>query len=306
MRIIKNKNIIITVLSFIFGIILSGMFIVLVTSCIRDIKDCIRYEKVYQNPVVVTGTICDIDIEEDSEGDETYKVYISYTVDGTEYKAQYMSTDSSGSVPDRGEKFTIEVNPDDHSELLKNMISPSFLYFSVPILIMTATFVICNGTSKILLNKKGEADEERIKKDLYVTVFTRSTGKILLFISVAAAALYLRFPFIFHPWLIAVAVVLLVAAAFFIGKNIKNINQIRREEYKIVKSTLYNKYEKSSDDSTNYYLCYRDTEAEWERSVSSAKYSSATPGETVTTVYIGIGEEKKPSIVYDIDGTQKL
>ena len=67
MRIIKNKNIIITVLSFIFGIILSGMFIVLMTSSIREIKDCIRYEKVYQNPVVVTGTICDIDVEEEVE-----------------------------------------------------------------------------------------------------------------------------------------------------------------------------------------------------------------------------------------------
>ncbi len=67
---------------------------------------------------------------------------------------------------------------------------------------------------------------------------------------------------------------------------------------------VYDKNEKSDDDSTTYWLCYRDTEHEWKRSVSAKKYHSVEAGTTITSVYIG--NATQPEIVYDIDGTVKV
>ena len=153
--------------------------------------------------------------------------------------------------------------------------------------------------------KKNKDDyEDKIKRDIKTVILTRWSDKIFTVPAIGAAALYLRFPFVFPKATIIIAAVFLLIAGIFIFRNIRCLNLIKNNEYTIVKSTLYDKRIQSGEDSNTYYLHYRDTENEWKCIVPLYKYDTAVIGTSVRTVYLnGI---KKPIISYDTDGTIKV
>ena len=107
-----------------------GILLVLTTvSSAVIIYDCLRYEKVYLDPIIVQGTITQHSEYEDSEGDTTYYAHITYTVDGKKYTIKYDSYGSESKLPALGTTHTISVNPDNHSELINNITESKYIIF---------------------------------------------------------------------------------------------------------------------------------------------------------------------------------
>lgn len=268
------------------------------------IYDCLRYEKVYLNPIIVQGTITEHSEYEDSEGDTTYYAHITYTVDGKKYTIEYDSSGSESKLPALGTKHTISVNPDNHSELINKITNSKNAIFILPFFIAGIIIIVCILAREKLLKKNKDDYEDKIKRDIKTVILTRRSDKIFTVLAIGAAALYLRFPFVFSKAIIITAAVFLLIAGIFIFRNIKCLNLIKNDEYTIVKSTLYNKRIQSGEDSDTYFLHYRDTENEWTCTVPQKKYDTAVIGTSVKTVYLnGI---KNPLISYDTDGTIKV
>ena len=268
------------------------------------IYNCLRYEKVYLNPIIVQGTITEYSEYEDSEGDTTYYAHITYTVDGKEYTIKYDSYGSESKLPALGTTYTISVNPNNHSELMNNITNSKYIIFILPFFIAGIIIIVCILGREKLLQKNKDNYEDRIKRDIKAVILTRRSDKIFTILAIGAAALYLRFPFVFSKAIIITAAVFLLIAGIFIFRNIRCLNLIKNDEYTIVKSTLYNKRIQSSEDSDTYYLHYRDTENEWKCIVSQNKYDTAVIGTNVKTVYLN--RIKNPIISYDTDGTIRV
>lgn len=298
---IEKNNKVMHTLSFIF----IGILLILTTvfSTVM-IYNCLRYEKVYLNPIIVQGTITKHSENEDSEGDTTYYAHITYTVDGKKYTIKYDSSGSESKLPALGTTHTISVNPDNHSELINNITNSKHIIFILPFFIAGIIIIVCSLAREKLLKKNKDDYEDRIKRDIKAVILTRRSDKIFTVPAIGAAALYLRFPFVFPKATIIIAAVFLLITGIFIFKNIKCLNLIKNNEYTIVKSTLYDKRIQRGEDSDTYHLYYRDTENAWSCTVSQYKYDTAGIGTNVKTVYLnGI---KKPIISYDTDGTIRV
>lgn len=293
---------------FSFGNIISTIIIIAIIAGgmiagIKAYSDCLRYERVYKDSIVVQGVIASIIEEEDTEGYTFYKAYVSYSIDGTDYSEFYDSALSRRNLPSRGTVVTVKVNPEDHSELIKNITDTSFLFMFTAF----AVFLLINLITDFIKDKRflySNDDSDKEKKDLITAVCTRTTDKTLTIIAIGAAALQLRFPFIFGIWLLIAAAAMLIFAVTRIVRNIKSLIMIKNDDFRITRSVLYDKMISNNEDSTTYYLLYRDAENTFKKSVNQKKYNEAVIGTTIKALYIGAN--KKPTITYDIEGISEM
>lgn len=277
--------------------------LIVVIMFIGSLKDCGRYARLYNDPIYVDAVVTDHDEYEDSDGDTTYRSYITYRLDGKKYtNVRYESTSSRSKLTDLGEEVTITINPEDHGELMKDVANPATT-------VMLGVFTSLGMAAAIqeLLRLKlsryqlGAIDREVARKDALIMVQSRVFRILWTLLAVLLVCLPSFYPMLFGSGYYAAAIVMCIFWAICIVRIIRDTRLIQNGNFEIRRDVLIRKEQSTdSDGDPVYTLYYKGVKGQWSKSVSYKKYLIAEEGCAIYAVYLG--SSNNPLFHYDEDG----
>lgn len=298
----KNSKVLAIILCSILPVF---MLVVALSPTIRILTDMEHYQRVYQNPITVTATVTNHDTKESDE-DTDYLSYISYVVNGVQYKnVTYENKNKEAELTPVNTQIEVQVSPEDPSRLISDLKSEALELFLWAIILSSIitiaySFLIKSRRSKEMQNT---SDREVIERDMKLTVQSRFFRPLSLLLLVFFVFLLLRYPVILKKEaFIAVA----ICAVFWLWSmytTIRDYRYIKNENYEIRRDVLIEKKYIPDSDGDVYKLKYSSDEKTWTTNTDKKTYEKIKEGDIISAVYLP--KKKKPLLHYDINGTAK-
>lgn len=291
-------------LSVLFVLVMTAVCAVMVW---RGLTKLIYFENVTERAITVSGVITDVKKDTDSEGDLYYELYVTYSVDGKSYKANYDRLYNDSALNMVGEVVSFRVDPVSPGALVDNMketgqvfyLFGSFavIFFFTPMLV--ALFRRFDGLEKNTYAESLGMTTENIQKDL----LRSSSNSMLCFVfltwSLVATISCVMLPHALNgvlkwmtiPWAIGIV---------FLMMFLSERRRILNGEFTIRSGRVTGRdYDSDPDGPDTYYLFCSDGTETWKWIVSHADYKSIPDGIIVRTVFFG--RKEKPRLTYRQD-----
>lgn len=263
-----------------------------------SIKETVRYFAMKNEAISLVAVGSSVIKEEDSDGDEYYRLIVEFFYAGEKYHSsygRYRSRDSAEAMI--GKEVAITINPSNPKEQLRDIAFGASIYLLLSSLMLIGVFAFVFIPKRKWYVEAYGLHRACIEKDVWRKHWQNMS-----------------------PWLGFYAVVLVVVIIFLMFRGdagnipslsllclglgtvsfipwLKDTKLIRRGKFRHSVHTLVNKETQESDNGTDYYLVYSDGNLTWSHKVSRRKYKEAQMGETVIAVFLE--GRKKAHLVYD-------
>lgn len=273
----------------VFVIVPIVMFATTVTSIFIGIQSAIQYTELIDHAITVDAVVTKHDkISDDNDYD--YVSYVSYTVNGVEYKdIEYETNDIESQLDPIGTTVKIKVNPENPEESMADIRSSAFACL-VPLPSMAILGLIAG--IKYLKTERSEdyvidvVDKESIVQCFQNIMKTRIIRPFFFTITIYYVMLTLVFPIVFStPTLAYISIAVYV---YFLGKDLFRLICLKTSRYTLCKGRFEEKFETLNEDKeTVYWIKYYFPD------LKESKYNSVSYGE-----YQSVNERDRSYLVF--------
>jgi len=170
-----------------------------------------EYRQVYKNPLLITATVVDHDMEVSTVGaDETehttYVSYITYTVDGKAYKEVFERENTQKDLTPIGQQVTVAVHPDHPGQQLSTLRG---FNLAMPWVLIPVAIIIAVSWDMILQPKSTVSSTpgpEKLVRDLRRYIYGRFGPCFWFLLAAGWGLMYWRYPAVLGLWLLIMAI----------------------------------------------------------------------------------------------------
>lgn len=283
-----------TITKYIFAFLLSLISFLLIGT---GISEYLRFQRVSPYAVTVRGVISHVDIIEDDEGSDDYKMYMTFLYKGKKYTTHYDTSSRSSTLNRIGEIVSAEINPEKPTELISSIKNRSTVSSLLGVVFLAGFVVLLRIDNRVTYVKTYGLRREAVKKDIQKKLYHRKLWLFLLITGIGWVffAIYMNeaVPRLFLP----AGGILIAAGIYQLSRTIKDASVVRDNAYELKWVSVIRKEEETdSDGDPVYYLVYYNNLRENKHRVSSKVYYGAKIGESICHVYLT--NRAKPFLSY--------
>lgn len=279
-----ERKIKVTVTKFIFAGLLLILSFMLISSGVSEYH---RYQKISPKAVTVKGVITDVDIIENDEGADDYKMYMTFTYKGKEYTIHYDTSGKRSSLKRVGETVSTKINPYKPTEKISSIKNGSSGMSTVGVVFLAISAVLLQIDDRKPYVKTYGMRKEAVKLDILKKLYHRKLWLFLLITGIGWSALKLYMPDTISDTVMGLGICMIAAGVYLLHCRNKDLRAARNDEFQLKYTSIIRKEEDTdSDGDPIYYLIYINDLAEQKRRVTRKIYSSARIGEPITHVYL--------------------
>lgn len=272
---------------------------------VNSLLGLIRFQEANARALTVTGTICDVVEDTDSEGDLVYRIMVSYQHNGSTYRQQYDSVYSKNSAGKVGQTVTFRIDAQNPGELIDNNREEDlvgfyggllgFGMFAFPVLVRM--YDIREVGEGYTYGEILGITAENIQKDLM-----RKAGGRGFCVGFTGLGIVLLVSALLLPDAMGAAAVIagglaLALGVFFGLRYYGKCKKIRNGEYRVSTATVRSrKIEPDSDGPDAHYLYCAEGQRHWRTRVEKKRYNTVRDGQIVRCVFFE--RDREPVITY--------
>ncbi len=284
-------------------LVITFILVVIVLSVVFPIMSLEHYNRVKDNPLVVTATVTSHS-EYDDDGDTKYRSHVSYTVNGVRYTdKEYQDENERHLLTPRGTQVTIYVSPEKPDVQLQELEQNGRVMYFSP---LAVAYFVAYVWKTIFKYKRSNnvfhvPETETIKKDAKLTIIGNFHLAFWLMLSATYAFCVFRYPTVLKNNIMLC--VIAITAIIWIWRVIcalHNFSLINKDEFEIRHDVLIKKEIYSGDDSDTYELTYRSGDKTWKTKTNYRNYNKSKEGDRVISLFLP--NRKKPLMHYDSSG----
>lgn len=274
----------VTAAKFIFSGLTLLMGILLLFSGISEHH---RYQRIYPKAVTVKGVITDVDVIENDEGADDYKMYMTFSYKGKEYTIHYKTSVKRSTLKRIGETVSTQINPYKPAEKISSIKSDSSGMSTVGVVFLAISAVFLQINNRKSYVKTYGMRKEAVKHDILEKLYHRKLWLFLLITGIGWSILKWYMPDTISDIVMGIGICMIAAGVYLLHCRNKDLRAARNDEFQLKYTSIIRKEEDTdSDGDPVYYLIYINDLAEQKRRVSRKIYSSARIGEPITHVYL--------------------
>ena len=262
--------------------------------------------------LTVTAYVTKYKVKADDDGDVRYASYISYTVNGKEYKnVRFESSNKQYKLTGVGEAVNVEVSPKIPGILMSNLVEYGMTLVIVGAVLLSVT--LSRGCamwirSRCTVGLDGMPEEDTIIRDGKRIIWSKPCRYFLIpplaimLLCLMRYGEWISTGIVVLPVLMGALLVLFLFRAFRLCSLLKNRDwELRADE--LIEKTKDRSYTRGNswrNSISTYYLEFKSKDKTWGTSTTADKFRVAYTGTYRWAVHLK--GSKKPVLYYDVYG----